>query len=148
MRWLRVSVIFLGAFAFILTFSILPVFPTQEVAQRKQVNSEPGASSFYTFSYRSEGRRDPFVPLVSKEEKKEMELETKELETEEVKEYDLIGLVWDAKEAFAIIKRKDEKWIVKEGDVVSNFQVVSVEGEKGEVILKEGHRLIKLTIRG
>jgi Tfp pilus assembly protein PilP len=148
MRWLKVSATFLAIFMFTSAFFGFDVSSNEQ----KQVNTELGASVIYTFAYKSEGRRDPFVPLITKKEAKEVELRKEGLETEEtgwvVSEYELIGLVWDAKESFAIIQKKDEKWIVKRGDVINNFQVISIEGKKGEVILEQGRRLIKLRIRG
>lgn len=159
MKWLRTSVIWVAAF---ISISIFSNFAVCSIQQKKQVNpvkkisngvnAEFGVSSLYNFIYKSEGRRDPFVPLVTKRVEKEVKLEKEELETRqtvwEALGYELIGLVWDAKEAFAIIQKRDERWIVKKGDIINNFRVIGIEGEKGEVILEQGHRLSKLRIRG
>lgn len=101
------------------------------------------------FIYDSEGRRDPFVPLITPEEA-EVELEEVEDEPEilEESEYTLIGLIWDGEEVFALIQGERGKWIVKEGDMIEGFEILEIEEEKGEVILIRGEEeIIKLRIR-
>ena len=101
------------------------------------------------FIYDSEGRRDPFVPLITPEEA-EVELEEVEGEPEilEESEYTLIGLMWEEEEVFALIQGERGKWIVKEGDMIEGFEILEIEEEKGEVILIRGEEeIIKLRIR-
>ena len=107
------------------------------------------------FIYDSEGRRDPFVPLITPEEaevEKEAEVELEEVEGEpeilEESEYTLIGLMWEEEEVFALIQGEKGKWIVKEGDMIEEFEVLDIKEEKGEVILIRGEEeIIKLRIR-
>jgi Tfp pilus assembly protein PilP len=106
------------------------------------------------FLYNSEGLRDPFIPLVTKEkivekaEKTEQKVEKpkpKKITTDSG--YRLIGLVWDKKGVFALIEGKDGKWIVKKGDQIGKFQVLKVEAKKGEVTLIGEEKIVKLRMR-
>ena len=105
------------------------------------------------FIYNSEGRRDPFIPLIAPREAEselEFELEEEEVEPEilEESEYILIGLMWKEEEVFALIQGERGKWIVKKGDMIEEFEVLEIEEEKGEVILIRGEEeIIKLRIR-
>ncbi|MCK4418609.1 hypothetical protein KAV79_02275 [Candidatus Aerophobetes bacterium] len=101
------------------------------------------------FIYNSEGRRDPFVSLVAPEGAEfELEEVEGELEISEELEYTLIGLIWDEEEVFALIQGERGKWIVKEGDMIEEFEVLDIKEEKGEVILIRGEEeIIKLRIR-
>ena len=111
------------------------------------------------FLYNSEGLRDPFIPLVGKEEKKTREVVEKPEKTGPTVEkpksreivthsgYRLIGLVWDKKGVFALIEGKDGKWIVKKGDHIGEFQVFEVEPKKGEVTLISGEKIVELRMR-
>ena len=106
------------------------------------------------FLYNSEGLRDPFIPLVTKEkivekaEKTEQKVEKskpKKITTDSG--YRLIGLVWDKKGVFALIEGKDGKWIVKKGDQIGKFQVFEIEAKKGEVTLIGEEKIVKLRMR-
>jgi len=106
------------------------------------------------FLYNSEGLRDPFIPLVTKEkivekaEKTEQKVEKpkpKKITTDSG--YRLIGLVWDKKGVFALIEGKDGKWIVKKGDQIGKFQVFKIEAKKGEVTLIGEEKIVKLRMR-
>ena len=106
------------------------------------------------FLYNSEGLRDPFIPLVTKEkivekaEKTEQKVEKpkpKKITTDSG--YRLIGLVWDKKGVFALIEGKDGKWIVKKGDQIGKFQVFKLEAKKGEVTLVGEKKIVKLRMR-
>ncbi len=115
------------------------------------------------FLYNSEGLRDPFIPLVTKEKRvvveESMETRPQVPETrQEVKKsqpkkivtesgYRLIGLVWDKKGVFALIEGKDGKWIVKKGDRIGEFQVFKLEAKKGEVTLVGEKKIVKLRMR-
>ncbi len=101
------------------------------------------------FIYNSEGRRDPFVPLITPEgEEFKLEEVEGELEISEELEYTLIGLIWDEEEVFALIQGERGKWIVKKGDMIEEFEVFEIKEGKGEVILIRGkEEIIKLRIR-
>ncbi len=105
------------------------------------------------FIYNSEGRRDPFIPLIApKEAESELGFGLKEVEGEpeilEESEYTLIGLMWKEEEVFAFIQGERGKWIVKKGDMIEEFEVLEIEEGKGEVILIRGEEeIIKLRIR-
>ena len=118
------------------------------------------------FLYNSEGLRDPFIPLVTKEKiiiveqrkKTRPEVEKPEKTSPTVKKpkskkivtysgYRLIGLVWDKKGIFALIEGKGGKWIVKKGDRIGKFQVFKVESKKGEVTLMGENEIVKLRMR-
>ncbi len=118
------------------------------------------------FLYNSEGRRDPFIPLVAKEkkvvvkEKKETrrgvekpQKTEQEIEKPKLKKvvtdsgYRLIGLVWDKKRVFALIEGKDGKWIVKRGNQIGKFQVFKIDPKKGEVTLIGEDEIVELRMR-
>lgn len=110
------------------------------------------------FLYESEGRRDPFVPLIEKKPSPEEDLATQipqgplevEAEPKEValeSEYSLAGLVWDREQAFALIQGQRGTWIVKEGDLIDEFLVLEIKGKEGEVTLEGVEKIVKLRIR-
>jgi len=111
------------------------------------------------FLYESEGRRDPFVPVIEKKPPPEEDLATQipqgTLEVEGAKpkevalesEYSLVGLVWDGEKAFATIRSQAGTWIVKEGDLLGEFLVLEIKGDQGEVTLEGVEKIVKLRIR-
>ena len=110
------------------------------------------------FLYESEGRRDPFVPLIEKKPPPEedlatqipqgtLEVEAKPKEVALESEYTLVGLVWDREQAFALIQGQRGTWIVKEGDLIDEFLVLEIKGKEGEVTLEGVEKIAKLRIR-
>jgi len=141
-------------FAGIVIFSFPSIsFSSTTEFQEKGTDSYPEIFSPSVFKYRDEGRRDPFAPLIKKDEKgQKAELKAEKPKVPEMvtgsSEYSLIGLVWDKEGAFAIIRGESENWIVREGDVINDFMISRIEGEKGEVILMGKDQMVRLTIRG
>lgn len=141
-------------FAGIVIFSFPSIsFSSTTEFQEKGTDSYPEIFSPSVFKYRDEGRRDPFVPLIKKDEKgQKPELKAEKPKVQETvtgsSEYSLIGLVWDKEGAFAIIRGESENWIVREGDMINDFMISRIEGEKGEVILMGKDQMVRLTIRG
>jgi Tfp pilus assembly protein PilP len=141
-------------FAGIVIFSFSSIsFSSTTDFQEKGTDSYAEIFSPSVFKYRDEGRRDPFVPLIKKDEKgQKAESKAEKPEVQEMvtgsSEYSLIGLVWDKEGAFAIIRGESENWIVREGDVINDFMISRIEGEKGEVILMGKDQMVRLTIRG
>jgi len=107
------------------------------------------------FIYDSEGRRDPFVPVIEKKLSPEEDMETqipqgtlaKPKEVALESEYTLVGLVWDEEKAFATIRSQAGTWIVKEGDLLDEFLVLEIKGDRGEVTLEGVEKIVKLRIR-
>lgn len=107
------------------------------------------------FLYDSEGRRDPFVPVIEKKLSPEEDLTTqipqgtlaKPKEVALESEYTLVGLVWDEEKAFATIRSQAGTWIVKEGDLLGEFLVLEIKGDQGEVTLEGAEKIVKLRIR-
>jgi Tfp pilus assembly protein PilP len=110
------------------------------------------------FLYKSEGRRDPFIPLIEKKLPPEEEevaqtpqvalnVEAKPKEVALESEYTLVGLVWDEEKAFATIRSQAGTWIVKEGDLLGEFLVLEIKGDQGEVTLEGAEKIVKLRIR-
>ena len=111
------------------------------------------------FIYDSEGRRDPFVPVIEKKLSPEEDMKTQipqgTLEVEGAKpkevalesEYTLVGLVWDEEKAFATIRSQAGTWIVKEGDLLGEFLVLEIKGDQGKVTLEGAEKIVKLRIR-
>ena len=110
------------------------------------------------FLYESEGRRDPFVPLIEKKKPPEEELETQisqvtlevEAKPKEVtrsSEFTLVGLVWGRQEPLALIQGQAGAWIVKERDLIGEFLVLEIKPEEGEVTLEGVEKIVKLRIR-
>ena len=138
MRW-RI-IIFLA----ILEMLLLPSFIINvSLAKEKDVEGETSFSSSF-FQYKSEGRRDPFVSLLSEKETSEPKEPAVSPKILLNSKYKLMGLVWDEKGAFAIIQEGKKKWIVKKGDVINDIVVSEIKKDTGEVILTGKDKIIKL----
>ncbi|MFQ6066444.1 MAG: hypothetical protein ACE5K3_04090 [bacterium] len=161
MNWKAIFSIILGA-GVVISISFYGCFSLKG----EEVSTEIESLLPPIFLYKSEGLRDPFIPLITEEkstiveEKKEPppEIAKPEIIKQEVEKpkskkivsqsgYRLIGLVWDKKGVFALIEGKDGKWIVKKGDRIGKFQVFKVESKKGEVILMGENEIVKLRMR-
>ena len=129
-------------------------FCSTRVSLQEEMVSYPDLFSSSVFKYKDEGRRDPFVPLLKKEieEEKKAELKTEKPTLRKVvigsSKYSLIGLVWDEEGALAIIQAENRSWIVREGDMIDNFMISRIEGERGQVILIGEKQVVKLRISG
>jgi len=110
------------------------------------------------FIYDSEGRRDPFVPVIEKklslEEDMEtqipqgtLEVEAKPKEVTRSSEFTLVSLAWGGEETLALIQGRAGAWIVKEGDLIDEFLVLEIKGDQGEVTLEGVEKIVKLRIR-
>ena len=111
------------------------------------------------FIYDSEGRRDPFVPVIEKKLSPEEDMETQipqgTLEVEGAKpkevtrssEFTLVSLAWGGEETLALIQGRAGAWIVKEGDLIDEFLVLEIKGDQGEVTLEGVEKIVKLRIR-
>lgn len=110
------------------------------------------------FLYESEGRRDPFVPLIEKRKPPEEELEpeisqvTLEVEAKPKQvtrqsEFTLVSLAWGEEETLALIQGRAGAWIVKEGDLIDEFLVLEIKANEGEVTLEGVEKIVKLRIR-
>ncbi|MCD6575072.1 hypothetical protein J7K97_05290 [Candidatus Aerophobetes bacterium] len=101
------------------------------------------------FEYPPVKGRDPFYPLVRKEEKVSKVTEPKKVEKKPLpvvthSEYKVVGIVWREGEGIALIKKGEKSWVVKEGMVIDGLKVARIEGGRGEVILIGKDRIIKL----
>jgi len=110
------------------------------------------------FVYDSEGRRDPFVPVIEKklspEEDMEtqipqvtLEVEAKPKEVTRSSEFTLVSLAWGGEETLALIQGRAGAWIVKEGDLIGEFLVLEIKADQGEVTLEGAEKIVKLRIR-
>ncbi len=110
------------------------------------------------FIYDSEGRRDPFVPVIEKklspEEDMEtqipqvtLEVEAKPKEVTRSSEFTLVSLAWGGEETLALIQGRAGAWIVKEGDLIGEFLVLEIKADQGEVTLEGVEKIVKLRIR-
>lgn len=110
------------------------------------------------FIYDSEGRRDPFVPVIEKklslEEDMEtqipqgtLEVEAKPKEVTRSSEFTLVSLAWGGEETLALIQGRAGAWIVKEGDLLGEFLVLEIKADQGEVTLEGAEKIVKLRIR-
>jgi len=109
------------------------------------------------FLYESEGRRDPFVPLIEKKKPPEeleteipqvtLEVEAKPKEVTRSSEFTLVSLAWGGEETLALIQGRAGAWIVKEGDLLGEFLVLEIKADQGEVTLAGVEKIVKLRIR-
>ncbi len=118
-----------------------------------------GFSSLFppVFMYDSEGRRDPFVPLIEKKKPPEeleteipqvtLEVEAKPKEVTRSSEFTLVSLAWGGEETLALIQGRAGAWIVKEGDLIDDFLVLEIKADEGEVTLEGVEKIVKLRIR-
>ncbi|MEA1965368.1 MAG: hypothetical protein U9O41_09670 [Candidatus Aerophobetes bacterium] len=140
MRW-RIAVFLTILEMFLPLLFIIDV----SLAEEKDVEEKKDFSPSF-FQYKSEGRRDPFISLLSKKrisEPKKPAVSPKILLNSK---YKLVGLVWDEKEAFAIIQEEKKIWVVKKGDVIDRLVVSEIKKDTGELILTGKEKIIKLKI--
>ncbi|RLE12326.1 hypothetical protein DRJ04_06420 [Candidatus Aerophobetes bacterium] len=97
------------------------------------------------FKYPVIKERDPFSPLIKKEEKpKEEKPKKKPLPVVTQSEYKLVGIVWYGERGVALISKGGKSWVAEEGQVLDGLKVARIEGERGEVILVGEDKIVKL----
>lgn len=90
------------------------------------------------FKYDSKDRRDPFVPLVTKEGRITASLIT----VYSLKDIVLEGIVWDSKGGSIAIINQD---ILRENDYVGDYQIDRIESDR--VVLKKGDKEFVINLR-
>lgn len=72
-----------------------------------------------SYSYNPQGRRDPFAPIISKEENKARSGSLPPLERYSISEFKLTGIVWGAYDYYAMIEGPDGKgYFIRKGTTI------------------------------
>lgn len=91
-----------------------------------------------TYSYKPAGRRDPFAPIVVREEKKEKRTDLPPLERHAVTEFKLTGIVWGGFGYNAMLEGPDGKgYFVRVGTVMGQNRGVVKKITKDSLIVEE-----------
>ncbi len=110
----------------------------QEVKEQEVITEKPEESE--VFSYSTRGRRDPFKPLVG--------LPSEEDTLLDVRNAQVVGIVWSPQEKYALIQAVDgEVYILEEGDRVRYGKVYKVYKKSVEFTLWELGRTERLALR-
>ncbi|MFA5354301.1 MAG: pilus assembly protein PilP [Thermodesulfovibrionales bacterium] len=100
------------------------------------------------YEYNSMGKRDPFIPLIVKQEKLKPKKGSPPLESYDVSELKLIAVLWGGKRSFAVVMLPDGKsYTIKDGDRIglSNGKVYKIT--KDSVIIREMAKDYRGTVR-
>lgn len=93
------------------------------------------------YTYRPEGRRDPFAPIIVREEKKEKRLAASPLERYDLSEFKLTGIVWGGFGFNAVVEGPDGKgYFVRVGTVIGQNGGVIRKITKDSFIVEEKYR--------
>lgn len=91
-----------------------------------------------TYSYKPLGRRDPFAPIIVREEKKEQKTALPPLERYAVAEFKLTGIVWGGFGYNAMLEGPDGKgYFVRVGTVVGQHRGLVKKITKDSLIVEE-----------
>ncbi len=93
------------------------------------------------YSYRPSGRRDPFAPLISKQEKKKSFGERPPLERYNISEFKLSGIVWGGFGYNAMLEGPDGKgYFVRVGSIIGPNQGVIKKITQNSIIIVEKYK--------
>ncbi len=93
------------------------------------------------YSYKPAGRRDPFAPIVEREEKKEQKLGLAPLERYAIAEFKLTGIVWGGFGYNAMLEAPDGKgYFVRVGTVIGQHHGVVKKITKDIMIVEETYK--------
>ena len=90
------------------------------------------------YSYRTAGRRDPFAPIISKQEKKARMGDAPPLERYNISEFKLSGILWGAFGYNAMLEGPDGKgYFIRKGTIVGPNRGVVKQITKDTMIVEE-----------
>jgi type IV pilus assembly protein PilP len=116
---------------------IQPIAPQQPV---KPETPAPAAEQLKepAYTYRPAGRRDPFAPIIVREEKKEQKGAVPPLERYAVAEFKLTGIVWGGFGYNAVLEGPDGKgYFVRAGTVIGQNRGAVKRITKDSMIVEE-----------
>lgn len=90
------------------------------------------------YSYKPAGRRDPFAPIIVRDEKKEKALAASPLERFPLNEFKLSGIVWGGFGYNAIMEGPDGKgYFVRVGTIIGQNRGVIRKITKDAIVIEE-----------
>jgi type IV pilus assembly protein PilP len=108
--------------------------PPKPASPQTQAEKESGA----VFSYNPKGRRDPFMPLIVREEKKAQKADRPPLERYNITEFKLTGIVWGGFGYNAMFEGPDGKgYFVRAGTIIGQNGGVIKKITKDSIVIEE-----------
>jgi len=108
--------------------------PPRPAAPQAQAVKEPGA----VYAYSPKGRRDPFMPLIVREEKKAQKADRPPLERYNITEFKLTGIVWGGFGYNAMLEGPDKKgYFVRVGTIIGPNRGVIKKITKDLLVIEE-----------
>jgi type IV pilus assembly protein PilP len=108
--------------------------PPKPVSSQTEAEKEPGA----VYAYNPKGRRDPFMPLVVREEKKAQRADRPPLERYNLTEFKLTGIVWGGFGYNAMFEGPDGKgYFVRAGTNIGQNGGVIKKITKDSIVIEE-----------
>ncbi len=108
--------------------------PPKPVSPQTPAAKEPAAA----YSYNPKGRRDPFMPLIVREEKKAQKADRPPLERYNLTEYKLTGIVWGGFGYNAMLEGPDRKgYFVRVGTIIGQNRGVIKKITKDSIVIEE-----------
>lgn len=123
-----------------------PSPPKPAVRSQPTVTSAPTATTAVEkkepeYTYNPAGRRDPFMPLIVKEEKKVRTSELPPLERYNINEFKLTGIVWGGFGYNAIFEGPDGKgYFLRVGTIVGPNRGVVKKITQNSVVIEEKYK--------
>jgi type IV pilus assembly protein PilP len=124
--------------------------PAAPAASGIQIQKQPASASTGTvpatmeekpaeeYAYRTAGRRDPFAPIISKQEKKQGLSERPPLERYNISEFKLGGIVWGGFGYNAILEGPDQKgYFVRVGSIVGPNRGIIKKITQNTIVIEE-----------
>lgn len=115
--------------------------PTATAGVATAVTATAEVPAVPVYSYNPMGRRDPFTPLIIREEKKALVGAKTPLERYAIYEFKLTGIVWGGLGYHAMLEGPDGKgYFVKTGAVIGSNQGVVKKINPNAMIVEERYR--------
>ncbi len=93
------------------------------------------------YTYRAAGRRDPFAPIISKQEKKAAQGDRPPLERYNLSEFKLSGIVWGGFGYNAMIEGPDGKgYFIRVGTIIGPNAGVVKRITSSSIVIEEKHK--------
>lgn len=111
------------------------------VTSAPTATTKPEEQKEPVYTYNPAGRRDPFMPLIVKEEKKARTAELPPLERYNISEFKLTGIVWGGFGFNAILEGPDGKgYFLRVGTVIGPNRGVVKRITQNSVVIEEKYR--------
>jgi type IV pilus assembly protein PilP len=99
---------------------------------------QPAKEPEVAYSYNPRGRRDPFMPLVIRDEKKAQKADRPPLERYNITEFKLTGIVWGGFGYNAMFEGPDQKgYFVRVGTIIGQNRGVIKKITKDIIVIEE-----------